>query len=295
MLRRPSLQPMGTFPLELFGKKLRNPVMNASGTLGYGKEIERLWKISTLGAFVTKGLSVFPHKGNPQPRILDLGFGMLNSIGLQNFGIKRFLEEYTEFFIRRKTPVILNIFGFTEDEYVECGRLIGENPAVLALEANLSCPNVKQGGIIFGKDPKIVGRIVRGLKSVTKIPVLVKLSSEVTDIVEIAYAAYEAGADGLTLINTLPGMWKERDTLVRGGISGPFLKFLALKAIYDCKRSLPIPIVGAGGIMNVKDAILFLEAGCSAIQVGTATFLDPLAIPKIVKGLKAYFKRGQKW
>ncbi|MCS7280276.1 MAG: dihydroorotate dehydrogenase [Desulfobacterota bacterium] len=286
---------MGTFPLELFGKKLRNPVMNASGTLGYGKEIERLWKISTLGAFVTKGLSVFPHKGNPQPRILDLGFGMLNSIGLQNFGIKRFLEEYTEFFIRRKTPVILNIFGFTEDEYVECGRLIGENPAVLALEANLSCPNVKQGGIIFGKDPKIVGRIVRGLKSVTKIPVLVKLSSEVTDIVEIAYAAYEAGADGLTLINTLPGMWKERDTLVRGGISGPFLKFLALKAIYDCKRSLPIPIVGAGGIMNVKDAILFLEAGCSAIQVGTATFLDPLAIPKIVKGLKAYFKRGQKW
>lgn len=277
---------MGSISIELFGKKLRNPVMNASGTLGYGKEIERLWKISTLGAFVTKGLSVLPHKGNPQPRIWDLGYGMLNSIGLQNIGIRRFLDEYSEFFAKRKTPIIINIFGFTEDEYFECARLIGDVPIILAIEVNLSCPNVKEGGILFGKDPEVVYRVIKGLKSSTRIPVIAKLSQEVRDIVEIARAAYEAGADGLTLINTLPGVTLNKDIFIRGGVSGPFLKSIALKAICDCKKAVPIPILGVGGIMSLEDAKSFLLAGARAIQVGTATFLDPETIPKIIMGLK---------
>lgn len=283
---------MGTFSLEIFGKKLRNPVMNASGTLGYGKEIERLWKVSTLGAFVTKGLSLRPHRGNPQPRICDLGYGMLNSIGLQNIGIERFLDEYTEFFIKRKTPIVLNIFGFTEEEYVECARIIKNSSIILAIEVNLSCPNIKQGGIFFGKDPELVKRIIGGIKSVTDIPLIAKLSQEVKDIAEIAIAAYEGGANGLTLINTLPGIANCGDVFVRGGISGPFLKSIALRAVEVCSRILPIPIIGSGGIMCIEDALDFLAAGAKAIQIGTATFLDPWTIPRIVKGLRKRLSGG---
>ncbi len=284
---------MGNISVELFGKKLRNPVMNASGTLGYGKEIERLWKISLLGAFVTKGLSVRPHHGNPQPRIWDLGYGMLNSIGLQNIGIKRFMEEYSQFFRRRRTPIIVNIFGFTEEEYFECARVIGHTSVVLAIEVNLSCPNVKQGGISFGKDPEVVRRIIRGIKSETDIPVIAKLSQEVKDIVEVAQAAYEGGVDGLTLINTIPGVVNDGGKFIRGGISGPFLKSFALKAVYECAKRLPIPIIGAGGIMNANDALDFFLAGAKAVQIGTATFVDPNTIPKVIKELKRRYKEGR--
>ncbi|MCX7856453.1 MAG: dihydroorotate dehydrogenase [Deltaproteobacteria bacterium] len=277
---------MGSIAIEIFGKKLRNPVMNASGTLGYGREIERLWSIKVLGAFVTKGLSILPCQGNPQPRIFDLGCGMLNSIGLQNIGIKRYLEEYTEFFLERKTPVVVNIFGFTEEEYIECALAIGDNPVVLAIEVNLSCPNVKTGGILFGKKPETVFRIIRGVKSATNFPVIAKLSQEVTDIVELAKAAFEAGADGLTLINTIPGVVLEENRVIRGGLSGPFLKSIALKAVYDCSKAVPIPIIGVGGIMNTEDVISFLRAGAKAVQIGTATFVYPNTIPKIVKELK---------
>jgi len=283
---------MGSMFIELFGKRLRNPVMNASGTLGYGKEIERLWKISLLGAFVTKGLSIEPYRGNPQPRICELGYGLLNRVGLQNIGIKRFLAEYIEFFEKRKTPIIINIFGFTEEEYIECAKAIGNHSIVLAIEINLSCPNIKEGGILFGKDPEAIRRIIKGTKSVTNIPLICKLSQEVTDIIEIARCAYEAGADGLTLINTIPGATFDRGRFIRGGVSGPFLKSFALKAIHDCANSVPIPIIGVGGIMNVEDAMSFLLAGAKAIQVGTATFLDPNAIPKIIKGLRKKMKRS---
>lgn len=284
---------MGDISVRVFGKTLRNPILNASGTLGYGKEIERLWKIDTLGAFVTKGLSYKPHFGNPQPRISDLGFGMLNSIGLQNIGIRRFLDEYLDFFIGRNTPVIINVFGFTEEDYERCVAEIDRNPIILALEVNLSCPNVKEGGILFGKRPDKVHDIIRRIKSITDIPVLAKLSP-VSDIKEVAKAAYEAGADGLTLINTIPGATLEDRGMIFGGISGPFLKSIALRAVYECSKALPIPIIGVGGIFNTNDCISFFNAGALLVQIGTSTFLDPFTIPKIVRELNLLAEKTER-
>ncbi len=179
--------------------------MNASGTLGYSNEIETLWKINTLGAYVTKGLSLKPHHGNPTPRVWDERHGMINSIGLQNVGIDRFFEKYFPFFRRRKTPVIINFFGFTEEEYVAFATKVKPDKLIVALEMNLSCPNIKAGGISFGKKPQAVFRIVKKVKAATSIPLIAKLTPEVENIVEIGRAAFEAGADGLTLINTMPG------------------------------------------------------------------------------------------
>lgn len=280
--------------IDLFGKHLRNPVMNASGTLGYGREIEPLWPVSRLGAYVTKGLSLQPHHGNPPPRVWEVGPGLINSVGLQNVGIDRFFAEYFPLFKKRRTPIVVNFFGFSDDEYVRCAERIPTHDLVVALEINLSCPNIKQGGICLGKEPAGVFGIIRRVKDVTPLPLIAKLTPEVTNLVDIARAAYEGGADGLTLLNTMPAAAVDvakRTVPIRGGLSGPPLRPIALRAVSEVARNVPLPIIGAGGIMNATDALSFLMAGASAVQVGTASFIDPYAIPKIIDGLEEYMKK----
>jgi dihydroorotate dehydrogenase (NAD+) catalytic subunit len=216
---------------------------------------------------------------------------MINSIGLQNIGIERFFDEYFPFFKGKKTPIIINFFGFTEEEYMGCAQKIKPDRQIVALEMNLSCPNVKKGGIGFGKEADTVFEIVKNVKSVTKIPLLAKLTPEVKNIVEIATAAYEAGADGLTLINTIPAAVVDvikQSVPIKGGLSGPVVKPVALRAVYECSQAVPLPIIGVGGIMDAYDALSFFMAGAQAIQIGTATFIDPYAIPKIIQGIGEY-------
>lgn len=287
---------MASLSITLFGKNLRNPVMNASGTMGYGKEIEPLWGIENLGAYVTKGLSLKPHHGNPTPRIWEERRGLINSIGLQNIGVDRFFDEYFPFFKEKKTPIIVNFFGFTEDEYIACAERIKPDRFIVALEMNLSCPNVKQGGISFGKDPDMVHRIVKEVKAVTRIPLIAKLTPEVKNLLDIARAAHEAGVDGFTLLNTIPSLVVDihrRSVPIKGGLSGPVLKPIALKAVYELSSTLPVPVLGSGGIMNCADALSFLMAGACAVQIGTATFIDPYTIPKIIQGLKKYLTENK--
>ena len=287
---------MATLSIDLFGKALKNPVMNGSGTLGYGREIESLWSIDTLGAYVTKGLSLKPHHGNAPPRIWEQGTGMLNSIGLQNVGLERFFAEYFPLFKERHTPIVINFFGFTDEEYIQCAAEIDPDPLIVALEINLSCPNVTKGGICMGKQAKGVFSIIKEVKKATPIPLIAKLTPEVSDVVEIAQAAVSAGADGITVINTMPGIAVDshaRRIAFRGGMSGPPLKPIALKAVADVSQAVSVPVIGTGGITNHDDAIQFLMAGARAIQVGTATFVDPFTIPKILNGLATYIdERG---
>jgi dihydroorotate dehydrogenase (NAD+) catalytic subunit len=281
---------MGSLIIDLFGKRLKNPVMNASGTMGYGPEIESLWPLETMGAYVTKGLSLTPHHGNPLPRVWEERGGMINSIGLQNVGVERFFAEHFPFFERKEIPLIVNFFGFAEEEYIRCAAAIKPHRLIVALEMNLSCPNIKKGGISFGKVPQMVRSIVTQVKDVTNIPIIAKLTPEVNNIVEVALAACEAGVDGLTLINTMPAAVVDttnRRIPIRGGLSGPVLRPVALRAVSDCARVVSVPIIGAGGIMDEADALSFLMAGATAVQVGTATFVDPYAIPKIVQRLGA--------
>ncbi len=282
---------MGSIAVELFGKMLRNPVMNASGTLGYGVEIEPLWGVETMGACVTKGLSAGPHNGNPLPRVWEERHGMINSIGLQNVGVERFFADHFPFFVEKKTPIIVNFFGFSEDEYLSCAEKIRPHEFIAALEMNLSCPNIKKGGISFGKEASTVHAMVRSVKEITKIPLIAKLTPEVKNLAEIALAAYEGGADGLTLINTMPAAIvdvKGRRVPLKGGLSGPALRPVALRAVHECSKAVPIPVIGVGGIMDTQDALAFFMAGASAIQVGTATFIDPFTIPKIIAGLDVW-------
>ena len=282
---------MADLTIELFGSTLRNPVMNASGTLGYGKEIEPLWNVDVLGAYVTKGLSLLPHHGNPPPRLWEERTALINSIGLQNIGLKRFFAECFPLFETRKTPIIVNFFGFSEEEYVRCAEHIEPHPLIAVLEINLSCPNIKKGGICLGKEAQGVFGIVSRVKQVTSIPLIAKLTPEVNNIVEIARAASDAGADGLTVLNTMPASAIDVHTgkmAIRGGLSGPPLKAMALKAVMDITQAVPLPVIGAGGVMNTYDAIEFLMAGAVAVQVGTASFIDPFTIPVIIQGLERY-------
>jgi len=284
---------MADLSLTLFGKRLKNPVMNASGTLGYGSEIEPLWTVDTLGAYVSKGLSLLPHHGNPPPRLWEEPSALINSVGLQNVGVERFFKEKFPLFEERNTPVIINFFGFTEEDYVRCAESIGANRLILALEINLSCPNIKEGGICFGKEAQGVFRIVKKVKEATPLPIVAKLTPEVSDIVAIAAAAFEAGADGINVLNTFPAAAMDIENHVvalRGGLSGPFLKPMALRAVTDISRRIPIPVIGTGGIIDHRDALSFLMAGAAAVQVGTATFVDPYAIPKIIKGMGAFLE-----
>jgi dihydroorotate dehydrogenase (NAD+) catalytic subunit len=284
---------MADLSVKLFGKKLRNPVMNASGTLGYGSEIEPLWRVDELGAYVSKGLSFLPHHGNPSPRLWEEKSALINSVGLQNIGVKRFFSEKFPLFQERNTPILINFFGFTEEDYVRCAEAIRPDRLIIALEINLSCPNIKQGGICLGKEADGVFRTIKQVKGATSLPVVAKLTPEVTDIVSIARAAVEAGADGITVLNTFPAASVNVENGrpgLRGGLSGPFLKAMALRAVADISRSVDVPVIGVGGIMDYRDALSFLMAGAAAVQVGTASFVDPFAIPKIIKGMDAFLE-----
>lgn len=279
------------------GLALRNPVMTASGTFGYGEEFADYLDLERIGAFVTKGLSLKPRAGNPTPRIVETPGGMLNAIGLQNVGVDAFIEKKTPFLRRVNTPAIANFFGSTIDEYAELARRLEHVPEVAGLEVNISCPNVKQGGIVFGTDPSCAREVVAACRAVTRKPLFVKLSPNVTDIVAMALACEEAGADALSVINTLTGMAidleRRRPVLanVTGGLSGPAIKPVALRMVWQVSRAVKIPVIGIGGIMSAADALEFMLAGATAVQVGTASFINPGAAGEIVAGMEAWLER----
>ena len=280
--------------VNLAGIALRNPVMTASGTFGYGAEFAEYVNLESIGAFVTKGLSLMPRAGNPTPRIVETPGGMLNAIGLQNVGIAAFIAEKVPFLRSVDTPAIVNFFGNTIDEYAELARRLDEIPEVAGLEVNISCPNVKQGGIVFGTDPDCAASVVSACRAATKKPLIVKLSPNVTDVVAMARACEDAGADCLSLINTLTGMAidlnKRRPILanVTGGLSGPAIKPIALRMVWQVAQAVEVPVIGIGGIMTATDALEFILAGATAIQVGTANFLDPSAAQTIAVEMEEY-------
>ncbi|BCS53413.1 dihydroorotate dehydrogenase [Geobacter sp. SVR] len=276
------------------GIELRNPVMTASGTFGYGQEFSEYVNLEKIGAFVTKGLSLKPRAGNPTPRIVETPGGMLNAIGLQNVGIDAFIAKKAPFLAQVNTPAIANFFGYTIDEYAELARRLDEVPEVAGLEVNISCPNVKQGGIVFGTDPKCAADVVSACRAATSKPLIVKLSPNVTDIVAMAQACADAGADALSLINTLTGMaidlQRRKPVLanVTGGLSGPAIKPIALRMVWQVFRAVKLPIIGIGGIMNATDALEFILAGATAVQVGTASFINPGAAEQIADEMQAW-------
>ena len=289
---------MTNLSVELFGVKFKNPVWVASGTFGYGVEAQEIFDVSKLGAVVTKGISLKPRLGNETPRIVETPCGMLNSIGLQNPGVEKFLKEIYPKIEHLDTHFIANVFGESEEEYVEVCTALENAPKVVAYELNVSCPNVKKGGIVFGHDPIILGSLVESIKKRIKKPLLVKLSPNVTDVREFAKVCIESGADGLVLINTLLGMKinikkKKPDLATKtGGLSGPAILPIAVRMIYQVYEAFgdKVPIIGVGGISTWEDALEHVMAGASAVQVGTANFFDPLAPIKVLEGIERYMK-----
>jgi dihydroorotate dehydrogenase (NAD+) catalytic subunit len=285
--------------VEIGSLKLRNPVMTASGTFGYGEEFSQYVDLEKIGAFVTKGLSLKPRAGNPTPRIVETPGGMLNAIGLQNVGIDAFIQKKVPFLRSVNTPAIANFFGYTPDEYAELASRLDAIPEVAGLEVNISCPNVKQGGIVFGTDPGCAASVVAACRAATKKTLIVKLSPNVTDIVEMAQACEGAGADALSVINTLTGMAidleRRRPVLanVTGGLSGPAIKPIALRMVWQVAKVVKLPVIGIGGIMSATDALEFILAGATAVQVGTASFVNPGAAQKIAEGMEQWLaERG---
>ena len=278
----------------LAGIEMRNPVMTASGTFGYGAEFAEYLDLESIGAMITKGLSLKPKAGNPTPRIVETPGGMLNAIGLQNVGVDAFIEQKLPYLKNVNTPVIVNLYGNTLEEYGEVASRLDGLPGVAGIEVNISCPNVKQGGIVFGTDPCAAQEVVGLVKRKTSKPLIVKLSPNVTDVVLMAKACADAGADALSLINTLTGMAIDLDRRrpvlanVTGGLSGPAIKPVALRMVWQVAKNVKLPIIGIGGIMNGRDALEFLLAGATAVQVGTASFLDPSAAQRIAREMEQY-------
>jgi len=277
--------------VDVAGISMRNPVMTASGTFGYGQEFADYLDLTRIGAFVTKGLSLKPKAGNPTPRIVETTGGMLNAIGLQNIGIDAFIAEKVPYLRTVDTPAIVNIYGNSLEEYGELAARVDGIAEVAGVEVNISCPNVKQGGIVFGTDPVAAKEVVSRVRRNTRKPLIVKLSPNVTDIVAMARACVDAGADALSLINTLTGMAidvkRRRPVLanVTGGLSGPAIKPVALRMVWQVSRGVDVPVIGIGGIMTPTDAIEFILAGATAVQVGTANFIDPAAAGSIADGI----------
>jgi len=275
---------------------LKNPVMTASGTFGYGEEYSEFVDLNRLGAIVVKGLSLQPREGNPPPRIVETAAGMLNSIGLQNIGIENFVKEKLLFLRQFETPVIVNFFGDSIDEYADAAERLSAAEGVHGLEMNISCPNKQAGWCIFGTDPKVTFEVVSGVRKKTSLPLIVKLSPNVTDIALMARTAEEAGADAVSLINTITGMAIDIHTRkpklgnTIGGLSGPAVKPVAVRMVYEVFRAVHIPVIGMGGIMNADDAIEFILAGAAAVSVGTANFVKPTATVDILDGLIEYMK-----
>ena len=291
-MRKPDLS------VNLAGITLRNPVMTASGTFGYGEEFSEYLDLEKIGAIITKGLSLRPRAGNPMPRIVETPGGMLNAIGLQNVGIDAFIEKKVPFLRTILTPVIVNFFGNTVEEYADLAARLDAVPEVAGVEVNISCPNVKHGGIVFGTDPKAASSVVGAVRRATTKPLIVKLSPNVTDIVEMAQACAEAGADVLSLINTITGMAidlkSRRPALanVTGGLSGPAVKPVALRMVWQVSRAVKLPVIGIGGITTATDALEFLVAGATAVQVGTANFMAPDASQRIAEDMERYLREN---
>lgn len=282
---------MSRLNVELPGLKLKNPIMPASGCFGFGKEYSQFYDLSVLGAIMIKATTVEPRFGNPTPRVAETSAGMLNAIGLQNPGLDKVMSEELPRLENYDVPIIANVAGTTEEDYIEVARRISKAPNVHALELNISCPNVKKGGITFGTVPEIAKQLTYKVKQVSEVPVYVKLSPNVTDIVEMAKAVEAGGADGLTMINTLVGMRLDlktgRPILANrtGGLSGPAIKPVAIRMIYEVSQVVNIPIIGMGGIESAQDVVEFFYAGASAVAVGTANFVDPFVCPTIIDEL----------
>ena len=282
--------------VELCGVTLKNPVMTASGTFGSGAEYSEFTDLNRLGAVVTKGVANVPWPGNPTPRVAEVYGGMLNAVGLQNPGIDLFCERDIPFLKKYDTKIIVNVCGHSTEEYVEVVKRLAEEPVDM-LEINISCPNVKEGGIAFGQDPKALEAITKEVKKYAKQPIIMKLSPNVTDITVMAKAAEAGGADALSLINTLTGMKidinRRSFALANktGGMSGPAVKPVAVRMVYQVSQAVKLPIIGMGGIMTAEDALEFILAGATAVAVGTANFHNPYATKEVVEGIEAYMRK----
>ncbi len=274
--------------------RLKNPVIVASGTFGYGQELEDFIDLNKLGAIIPKGISLNPIQGNPPPRIFETMGGILNSIGLQNPGLDVFIREKLPYFKKIKTHLIVNFFGNTQAEYIELAKRLDELPGISGLEMNISCPNVKQGGILFGSDSKMTYRLTSQIKKSIQRPLIVKLSPNVTDIAAIARSAEEGGADAVSLVNTFKAMAINIHTRkpelgnVFGGLSGPAIKPIALRMVWEVSQAVNIPVIGMGGIVKAEDAIEFMLAGASAVQIGTANLVNPNIGMEVIRGIRQY-------
>ena len=288
---------MYNMKVNIAGVELKNPVMTASGTFGSGMEYSDFVDLGKLGAVVTKGVANVPWPGNPTPRIAEIRGGMMNAIGLQNPGIDTFCSRDLPFLEKFDTKVIVNVCGKTTEEYCEVVERLGDEPRVDMMEINISCPNVKCGGISFGQDPKAVEAITKEIKYHAKQPVIMKLSPNVTDITEIARAAEAGGADAISMINTLTGMKIDvnRRTFAiankTGGVSGPAVHPIAVRMVYQTAQAVSVPIIGMGGIATAEDALEFILAGASAVAVGTANFRNPMATMEVIEGIEEYMRR----
>jgi dihydroorotate dehydrogenase (NAD+) catalytic subunit len=279
------------------GLTLRNPVMTASGTFGYAREFSLLVDLNRLGAIVVKGLAMTPVKGNRPPRIVETPCGMLNAIGLENVGIDAFESEKLPFLKQLDTPVVANIYGTRIEEYADLAARIDQLDGVAGVEVNISCPNVKQGGVVFGVDPESAAAVVAAVRRATRKTLIVKLSPNVTDVTRIARRVEDAGADALSLINTITGMAVDIETRrpklanITGGLSGPAIRPVAVRMVWQVALAARVPVIGIGGILTADDALEFLIAGASAVQVGTANFINPRAALDIAAGIEAYLVR----
>ena len=291
MIKNPKME------VEIAEIKLKNPVMTASGTFGYGQEYAPFVDLNRLGAMILKGITLKPKMGNPPPRIIETPSGMLNSIGLQNVGVEMLIKEKLPYLQKFNTPVIINISGDIIEEYIELARRLGEvskEMGVAGLEVNISCPNVVRGGMAWGADAQSTYKIISSIRKATPLPLIAKLTPNVTDIKTIAQAAEEAGADALSLINTLMGMAVDIDSRkpklanISGGLSGPAVKPVALWMVWQVFQTVNIPVIGIGGIIKVKDALEFIIAGARAIEIGTANFVNPRVTIEIIEGIEKY-------
>jgi dihydroorotate dehydrogenase (NAD+) catalytic subunit len=285
--------------VEMFGVTFKNPVMGASGTVGYGVELTPFIDLTRIGAVVTKGISIEPRQGNEPPRLFETASGLLNSIGVQNIGAHRFIEEVLPELKKYDTRLIVNIYGESIQEYRRAAECFYDIEGVDALEVNLSCPNVDKGGLIFGTDPALIQTVVREAKEASAKPVIAKLTPNVADIRPLARAARDAGADAVSLINTLMGMAvdirgrKPFFKKVKAGLSGPAIKPVALRLVWEAARVLDIPVIGVGGIVTGYDAVEFIMAGASAVQVGTANFVDPAAMGAVIGGIETFMEENR--
>ncbi len=280
------------------GLLLKNPVLTASGTFGYGIEFAPFMDLSALGGIVVKGLSLTPSPGNPPPRVVETPCGMLNAIGLENVGVEAFLAEKLPKLAGVGTPVIANIYGKTVEDYSALAERLEGEPGVAALEVNISCPNVKAGGVAFGVDPSAAAQVIAKVRTRTKKPLIAKLSPNVTSIALIARAVEGAGADAVSLINTITGMAVDLATRrpvlanVTGGLSGPAIKPVGLRMVWEAARAVKIPVIGIGGIVTARDALEYLLVGAAAVQVGTANFVDPAAAFKVLTGIEGFCREN---